>query len=49
MTVKELIEKLQKCDPDAAVVVATDNQTGPAGDVLVFDVSGYKYVRIVRA
>ena len=46
MTVKELIEKLQKLDPDAVVEVSTTSEIAEAYDVEKFNIYGHKYVRI---
>ncbi len=46
MTVKELIEKLQKCDPDAVVEVETPSELAEAYDVAMFDGIAHKYVKI---
>ena len=46
MTVKELIEKLQKLDPDAVVEVETTCEIAEAYDVNASEYEGRKYVRI---
>ena len=46
MTVKELIGKLQKLDPDAVVEVSTTNEIAEAYDVNPFVSDDQKYVRI---
>ena len=46
MKVKELIEKLQKCDPEAIVEISTTCETAEVYDINAFEYEGRKYVRI---